>query len=350
MTRPHGHEDAENPLTSSRAVRLALTKAANDTVGVILTVASVAEEITDLDDMLGMLGDGLMLVGLERGNALVGMIALDMELRAAVLEQQTMGSVLAHRADERAPTRTDKMLCEPLISTFLSAFPQAVLGTALEGWGTDVALGESVESPRAAGLVLEDCAYRIVRLSVDLGVAERQAELIIVLPVVQEEKSIAAPAPSIADGDWDTIFEENVALAPARLDAVLHRFPVSLATAQSLQIGTVLPLPGCTVHSVRLLAPDGAEVAQAKLGQLGGYRAVRIETAPAPQLAELPAATPGTPMPMPDTIGLEVEEAGPDLADDLPLSLDESANPLDLGLMTDQLPPLGDIPFDPDAL
>ncbi|PJI92379.1 flagellar motor switch protein FliM [Yoonia maricola] len=362
MTRPHGQEVADNPLTSSRAVRLALTKAANDTVGLVLTVQSVAEEVTGLDDMLGTLPDDMMLVGLDRDDSLMGLMALDMEMRAAVLEMETMGALLAHPAEPRSPTLTDKTLCDPLLHAFLSAFPHAVLDTPLEGWMDGVTPGAKVDSTRAAGLVLEDCDYRIVRLTVDLSVADRQAQLVLVLPIQQEvaEQEIV-PAAAV---DWDGTFQGRVSDAPACLDALLHRFPISLATAQALQVGSVLPLPGCTVSSVRLLSADGKEVAQAKLGQIGGYRAVRLETASHPQLTELPGTPPPPDIatPLPDAIDINVPDIdlmGEGAALDDGLTLDDAPTPmldepaeaaLDMDFMADGMAKMGDLPFDPDAL
>ncbi|KQI70997.1 flagellar switch protein FliM [Loktanella sp. 5RATIMAR09] len=348
MTRPQGQGEAENPLTSSRAVRLALTKAANDSVGLVLTVESVGEEVIALDDMLATLGADLMLVGLERDGALSGLIALDMEMRAAVLEMETMGTVLARPADTRAPTQTDKALCDPVLHSFLGAFPQAVLGTPLEGWMDGVAIGAKVESARAAGLVLMDRTYRIVRMSVDLGVADRRAQLVIALPLV-EVAAVPEAAPPVPV-DWHQIFRENVHDAPACLEALLYRAPISLATAQALQVGTVLPLPGCTVNSVRLLSPDGHEVAQAKLGQIGGYRAVRLEPAPAPQLAELPHQTITTQLGMPDVMDVDAMTPPADLPDassewpDLP---DAAQAPDVTG---GDMPDFPDVSFDPDPL
>jgi len=346
MTRPQGQEATGNPLTSSRAVRLALTKAANDTVGLILTVQSVAEETTDLDDMLGSLSDDLMLVGLWRADHLVGVIALDMEMRAAVLEMETMGAVLAQPAENRVPTRTDKMLCDPLVAAFLSAFPTAVAGTVLDGWIDGVTSGDRVESVRAAGLVLSDCAYRIVRLCVDLGVADRQAQVVMVLPVVKDVVETVAEPHETAD--WDATFQDAVSNAPACLTALLHRFPVSLATAQGLQVGSVLSLPGCTVNSVRLLSPDGKGVAQAKLGQVGGYRAIRLEVAPALQLTDI-AEQPW------DMAASEAESSGMAATDDALALADRSGGlqdqPVDIsvqGITPDRMPDMTDIPHDPD--
>jgi flagellar motor switch protein FliM len=285
MTRPQKDDVADNPLTSSRAVRLALTKAANDAVGLKLTVLGVGEEIAKLDDMLGALGDDMMLVSLMRGDQLDGIIAFDMQLRAAVVEMQTMGAVIGQAAEDRAPTRTDKTLNDPLISAFLAAFPSTMAGTDLDGWGNDVAHGDRIDSVRAAGLVLNDCNYRIVRMTVDLGVADRQGLLFIALPLIEHAVDEQAAPPALVN--WDAAFQEAVSDAPASLTALLHRFKVPLTTANSLKVGTVLPLTGCTVNSVRLMASDGQEVAQAKLGQTAGMRAVRLQLAPPPQLAEL---------------------------------------------------------------
>lgn len=344
MTRPQGQEAAGNPLTASRAVRLALTKAANDTVGLVLTVQSVAEEVTGLDDMLGTLADDQMLVELKREGDLAGLIALDVEMRAAVLEMETMGALLATRSEPRAPTRTDKMLCDPLLCSFLSAFPAAVMDTPLAGWVDDVQPGEEMQNTRVAGLVLEDCAYRIVRLNMDLGVADRQAQLVIVLPLVQSDDSAdVAPAPDV---DWAGALQENIADATASLDALLHRFPVSLATAQALRVGSILPLPGCSVSSVRLLAADGQVVAQAKLGQVGGYRAVRLETAPEAQLEALSSAAAP---PLPDVVAMNVIDGPADSADDVPNTLAQSSDPLMSDNLTDPMASLSDTPFDPDA-
>lgn len=286
MTRSQEKEVVENPLTSSRAVRLTLTKAANDTVGLAITVSSIAEEVTALDDVLASLSEDLMLVELRRNGGLIGLVAVDMQLRSAVLEMQTIGALVGAMADPRPPTRADKVMCDPLIAAFLAAFPTSVIGTPFEGWGDDVVLGEQMESTRSAGLVLDDRQYRVVRMSVDLGIADRQGLLVMALPLA-DQAADPAPVP-VPEVDWEAAFEEVVLDAPASLDALLHRFQISLAQAHSLEVGTLLPLPGCSVNSVRLMAPNGQEVGQAKLGQIGGKRAVRLQSAPLPELQELP--------------------------------------------------------------
>ena len=295
-------EAVESPLTSSRAVRLVLTKAANDTAGLAITVSSVAEEVTRLDDALSTLTDNLMLVGLHRERQLAGLIAVDMQFRSAVMEVQTTGALFAAVAEDRAPTRTDKVLCDPFVAAFVSSFPVAVTGTPFEGWCDGVVADEQIGSLREAGLMLDDGDYRIVRMTMDFGVADRQGLLVLVLPlVVESPMTDLTPDPLI---DWDSAFQEVVGDAPASLEAVLHRFSLPLAQAQALEVGTVLPLTGCSVNSVRLVAPDGQKVAEAKLGQSAGQRAVRLETAPSLELQELQSQPIPSDMTLSDPQGL----------------------------------------------
>jgi flagellar motor switch protein FliM len=75
--------------------------------------------------------------------------------------------------------------------------------------------------------------------------------------------------------------------AQALVEAILHRLSLPLSEASALEPGQLLPLPGVTVASVRLEA-GGVPLGPARLGQVAGMRAVRIETPLAPQLADLP--------------------------------------------------------------
>jgi flagellar motor switch protein FliM len=273
-----------SPLTTSRAVRLALVKAASDAGGLVLRVASTADDVGQLGDLLGGLDKGLMLVGLDRRGALAGFVAVDMQLRAAMVEVQTTGRLLDQPADDRPATGADKALCDPLLVAFLSALPPAVMCTAYEGWVDDVTVGDRLADSRLAGLLLEDGDYRVLRMNVELGSGDRLGEVMLVLPVQAAPMMPEEPAPVM---DWDTAFSAAVQDAPAMLTARLHQFKMPLGRAQALRVGQVVPLPGCTVNSVRLIATDGRCVAQAKLGQSAGHRAVRIELAPGPEMDDL---------------------------------------------------------------
>jgi len=71
---------------------------------------------------------------------------------------------------------------------------------------------------------------------------------------------------------------ETVMEAPVILDAILHRSKFPLSLLAGLVEGQVVPLPGCSVSSVRMEALDGTTVARGRIGQMAGNIAVRVET------------------------------------------------------------------------
>jgi flagellar motor switch protein FliM len=286
MAGLQGSGDSENPLTSSRAMRLLLAKVAQEHAGLALSVSSIAETTAHLDLALDDLPDCLMLVRLERGDRPVGLIALDPELRAAVLEIATIGALNPHAAEVRAPTGTDHLLCQPLLASFVAAFPEAVQGTASQDWTSGAGVGAMIADTRRAALLLGECTYRTVQMTVQLGQTDRQGLLVLMLPVpaVTPEESL----PLSEKPDWTISLASRVGDVSADLDAQLHRFSLPLSALRTLTVDTVLPLHGCTVSSVRLKALDGRTVVTARLGQSAGKRAVRIETPPALDMNDLP--------------------------------------------------------------
>lgn len=284
---------ADSPLTSSRAVRIALTKVAQDSVGLAVNVLAIEEEVLPLDDMLTGLSDELMLVGVDRGGALAGVLGVDMQMRAAVVEMQTARMVAEKPVEFRNATRTDKRMCDPLLSGLLQALPHAVVGTAFSGWLDGTVLGDLLASSRAAGLLLRDQNYRIIRMRVSFGATAREGMIALALPLTTED----APHPVTPEpeANWRALFRAGVADAPTAFEAELCRFQMPIGQAENLTIGDLVPLPGCTVASVRLRALDGTAVRHARLGQSNGKRAVRIAVAPVSEMDELPAAPAGMP-------------------------------------------------------
>lgn len=272
---PPAPEDV--PITSSRAMRLAFTRAADKAHALNINVLGLSEEILPLDELLKVLSPDLMLVGMYADGMLEGLSGLDLNFRAALLEVQTVGEILPIAPEDRPATGTDASLSETLLTALLHHMSETTARTPLEGWGQGLRPDGKVATIRAAGLILPEREYRVIRLSLDLQVGERQGELVLALPILQTSPE---PPPPETSADWGVQFQKSVNAAPARLVARLHRFSLPLFDVENLAVGQVLPLPGCTVSSVKLLAADGTRVATARLGQSGGMRAVRVEEAP----------------------------------------------------------------------
>ena len=277
------------PLTAARATRLSMARAAEQTVGLVLTVASVSEDVLPLDAMTAALSDDLLLVGLQRGKALVGLFACDAAFVSAVTEMRTTGRVAPRVPAPRRATAADLALMLPFVTGLLGELSGAATGTTLEGWLTGIGAASRFDSLRSVGLTLPEAAYRLMRMSVDLGVAERTGEVVLVVPKTAAPAAVAPPPVA----DWSTQFQAAVLGAPAVLTAVLHRWNMSLHAAGNLAVGQVVPLPGCSVGAVRLEAADGTLAARGRLGQMSGQIAVRVAT---PEGAVMDDLSPGAPV------------------------------------------------------
>lgn len=319
MASPPPAAPEDVPITSSKAIRLAITRAADKTHACALSVSSLREEVLSLEDLLKAFDPALMLLGMQVGGKLAGLAALDLNMRAALLELQTVGKILPDPPEDRPATGTDARMAQALIGSFLDHLQKTAVTTALDGWGVGYDVGDKVASTRAAGLVLEEGHYRLIRVSLDLDAGDRQAELCVALPhLAQTAGKIVAPE---VLGDWESRFRSVVDGSPAQLEAILHRFKVPLHQAQSLSVGQVLPLPGCTVSSIKLMAKDGRKVATARLGQSGGMRAIRIEAAPHLEMSEMAH--------LPSAAGVNGVEQGFDMGgDDATMDIAEHDMPM----------------------
>ncbi len=278
IRRQEPDEAPDVPLTASRAVRLAVARAAQISTGMKLTVGSVGEQALPLDITLEEFNDDLLLLALTRNGAVCGVLACDAGLVSATIEVMTTGKISAMPAGRDRVTRTEGTLVQPLLRSILDELEVTTTRTALDGWTRLVGLGARFETCRAASFALNDQTYRLLRLSLDCGMPERQGVLLLALPLqttVNTQAQQIMQADPVAD--WHDRFQAAVMAAPARLDAVLHRMKISLSTLTELQVGQYLPLQGCTVGMVRLVDANVRTVARGRLGQLAGQIAVRIQ-------------------------------------------------------------------------
>jgi two-component sensor histidine kinase len=119
MTQRQQPDAPDVPLTASRAVRLALARGAQTSIGLPVTVGSVAEQALPLDELLAEFTDELLLISLTRDGAICGILACDAGLVAAAIEVMTTGKISAGAPDTRAITKTEGTLLQPLLRALL---------------------------------------------------------------------------------------------------------------------------------------------------------------------------------------------------------------------------------------
>ena len=308
-----GDEAASPELASpARQMRRAMARAADKSVGLSAVVLGMAEDEADVEDLIDNGPANWVVLGLrESGQAgLSGLVLIDPGLRSALVEMQTMGSLLPPADAPRPITRIDALMTVPFASQLLAELVEAGFRTG----GPSLAQYEigPIDDLRTAGLIMVQGRYTSWSTSVQIGGGDLQGEIqIAVLPQIVSD----APEPASAS-NWSDALRSAVSEAPIELDAVLGRLRMPIAAVEGFEVGQVLPLPGTTVGSITLTAPSGEEVAGARLGQISGKRAVRLEEAPVelqPDMPPLGAATSpqaGTP-----TASLEQGGADPQQAD-----------------------------------
>jgi len=272
---------AEVPLTASRAVKLALTRGAEQAIGLKLTVETVTEEAKAFDPLLAALNDDLVLIWLDQKS------------------EHTTG----------------------------------------------IHLGDRVPTVRAASLALPENMFRFMALQVDLGAGDRKGLMWIALPDAKAAPKVDSDP--IDTADWAKEMEETVMESPVVLKAILHRSKFPLSLLADLSVGQEIPLPGCSVSSVKLEALDNAVVARGRIGQMAGNIAVRIETPAASPMTDLDSfgdemGNPDSMMALPDDIAPIDQGHDAVTRDDMPMGVVPDA--FDPAPMSDDLP-MGDLPM-----
>ncbi len=279
-------------ITPERVLELGVTRAAQS-LGLSVSVSSIEIEELPLDDLLPRIKTGLMLVGLVTDHRVRGIAGIDLQARAAVIEAQTLGSVRTVCSPEREITGTDIALVLPLLQQALAEIDAAAGDSAIDGWTEGFTPGGRLPDARAVGMALPSTDYRIVKLTLDLAGPDRQGTLVLALPMAEADTpAVAREAEERAN--WATAFRKTVTQAEAELNAVLYRTRLPVAVVEKFKPGHVIQLSGVTVSSVRIEGSDGRVVARARLGQLSGLRAVRIEEEAQRELAEVPALRPAS--------------------------------------------------------
>lgn len=298
----HPAEDTQPdnaPATPMRQMRRALARAADRAVGLSVVVLGIAEEVFEAEELIEDGPDGWIVLGLRGADTagLTGLFLVNPALRTALVEMQTMGSVTGIEDNARPVTGTDGVMSMPFAEQVLAQLAEAGFGApGLEMSGYDMGVMSDL---RTAGLVMIPGGYHSWRVTLEMAGTQQQGEILLAL----RPKVASAPPASAVNDAWSVALKSALAEAPAELDAMLCKMPMSIATIERFEVGQLLQLAGTTVGSVTLVGPGGEVVAPARLGQVAGQRAVRIQP---PEVA-LEAAAPAGAVTMPQVPGRTTE-------------------------------------------
>lgn len=283
--RDGGASGATAPI---RQMRRAAGRAFDVALGLSVSVVSMDHDRCDAEQLIEDGPVDWLVLGLRDGDhaGLTGLVLMDPQMRSAVNEMLTTGHLLAANDAQRAVTRTDAVMAIPFADQFLKELANVSFGGArFDPASYDIG---PMDDLRTAGLVLTQGGYHSWRVTFELGGGARQGELLFALRPLEED-----PVINLAEPAWSDALRAAVLDAPLDLDAVLARVVLPMTKVEGFEVGQVITLAGVTVGSVMLSGPDGKSAAQARLGQIAGKRAVRIEQEVV-ELADVPVALSAT--------------------------------------------------------
>ncbi|WP_415183554.1 FliM/FliN family flagellar motor switch protein [Phaeovulum sp.] len=277
------------PMSSVRALRQALAKAAQDIIKLPLTVIAVNERRMTLSDLPETLEDHALLAVIEGPAEALGLIALSPPMLAALIEMQTMGRLGARAPAVRKPTRTDASMSADLLDGVLIGFEAALAEMPEIVWAGGFRYASFLDDPRPLGLLLEDCAYRVFEVQLTVGLAgAREGGFMLALPATgrgpgPQKMGVALGEASTPEaggendvGEWPEQMSRAVMSTHVTLEAVLHRVTLPLQAVMSFQPGMVLPMSMATLETLSIEGAGGRCIARARLGQQRGFRAARL--------------------------------------------------------------------------
>ena len=260
----------------TKALRLALSRAAEEMWALAVRVQGIRQEELDPEGLLANLDDSMLLFLLDGPDGVVGAAAVDQPALAALIEIQTLGRVLPDSGKTRQPTRTDAAMIAPLLDRSLAGLAANLQENGDGWWAEGFAYGDMLEDRRTLGLAMRAGAFRSFRMTVDFDHDVKQGTILFALPIVDrpEVTKKAAPEHPVVT------YEAQMVHVPTELDVALDRVRMPLDKASSLKPGDLLPLSLNALQQVVVRGADGKRLAIGTLGQVNGQVAVRLAPQP----------------------------------------------------------------------
>lgn len=255
-----------------KALRRSVARAADDLCDLPVVVLAARQANRGPEDLAEHLSDKDLLVVLDGPAGRIGAATMDARTVAALIQKQTIGQVLGKAPSERHYTPTDAAMTAEFLERLLAKAVSMLEGQSDVKIFSGYSFGAQVEDVRTLVLGLEAEDYRVIEMNLDLVNGTMQGELKLILPEpTPDDLSDGASGP-----DTGPSLGRNLGSMRAELSAVLCKMRVPLKTFTGLKAGELLPLDQAFLYETDLITIGGQSVAQGRLGQMNGSRAIRL--------------------------------------------------------------------------
>ena len=273
----HGREDFDaRAMSPSKALRLSLELSGDRLFDLALAVCAVEHRMLVHASLKDEVGGDRLIVLLDGEAGARGAVLFDRPFVQALVEIQTMGRVTNTAGPERLFTSTDAAVTKPLVDAVLTGFDEKLFEADEQHQPLGFRFGDRVEDARVLMLALEAPEYQLFRVTVDIGFGSKSGELTLLLPSLVSKRSDPSAPVGSEGAEFD--LTELAMTAPVLLNAVLDQVQLPLAQVCALKPGMNLPVSAAAINRTKLVTTHGHVVAQVRLGQLNGFRAVRLLT------------------------------------------------------------------------
>lgn len=263
-----------------KAWPLALARSARDGLALGLNVTSLVARHQSLAELLEAPPDLALIAVLEGPREGLGVIAISPEVLAGLIEVQMLGRVSPTPAPARKPTRTDAAMVVDWIDRALRALEGALLADDDLIWTDGFRYASFLDDPRPLGLLLEDVNYRVLEVELNLAGGAKTGTILLALPTRgQGRRPMREQVVTPDQGEmvaFSAALEAQVMASDCSLQAILHRMTIPLSAIMTLKVGDSVPLSATVLDQIAIEGLDGRPLAQGKLGQHRGMRAVRM--------------------------------------------------------------------------
>ncbi|OUD10588.1 hypothetical protein BVC71_03595 [Marivivens niveibacter] len=277
LRNPIPPEPAPGP---DRLLRVAFERAADGCGPLTDQAVGIALTKVALDDLHCLVDETCLIASIDRGGKTVGAVMLCAELRNALVELQTCGAVQPRVSPLRASTPVDWALVAPFVTQALAELEaEASDVSALQG-AKGAKTGAIIRAARSLTMLLADADYDVITATFDLG-HDRIGRVMLAFPPAIKPKPEKPETPPAK-----VTLSTAVLDAPTCLDAVLHRMKLPISEVEEFDVGQLVMLNGAAINHVELLGPDRSCVGIARLGQMSGQRAVRLDAKTPPEMTD----------------------------------------------------------------
>ncbi|MEC3860385.1 FliM/FliN family flagellar motor switch protein [Mesobacterium sp. TK19101] len=260
-----------NVVLPPRALRQALARVAEELWGMAVTSQGISQEMLDQEGAVSRLGADDLILVLTAPDGTHAIAAIDRAVLAALIEVQTLGIVSDRAFDERPYTTTDAAMAWLYLDRVIAGFAAALQAHPMAPLAIGLRFEERAVDPRTAALFMEAAQYHAMTAAVDIAGGRRRGDVRLLLPL----RHVKAPAPTPA-AEARGSHAATLRMLPAPVQAVLGRITVPLSRACALRSGDLLPLPDGILDMAELVAVGDHVVAKGRLGQMNGFRAIRL--------------------------------------------------------------------------